>query len=298
MGSNAVDSLPPPATLLHRALLSVACVSPLNPVAGLTFKSVTFLNLLLKGSMRQAKRLIKWPLHDCVVGVKFHDFHYSFHCPKGMDSIVFMNPYFHEHDVTSLVCRILRDGDTFIDVGAHAGLYTLIAGKKVGGTGRVISVEPNPENLRVLRANVQLNNLRNIRVVDKAAGDAKRTIRFYYSLSDTALTSALRSWGKGQREPIAEQFDAETTTLDDIYLESINPKNVKIVKVDTEGYDLRVLEGAKRMLSKTRYVVVEENTKDVVEFLRRNDYRVELLQQSRYLLGTNTDLTRNDRDCS
>jgi hypothetical protein len=61
---------------------------------------------------------------------------------------------------------------------------------------------------------------------------------------------------------------------------------------------LEVLEGASEMPSRTRYVVVEQGTKDVIEFLRRNDYRVELLRQSRYMLGTNINFPKSRRSAA
>ena len=180
------------AIQLYRALKSLTEVSCLKKREDLLFKSVTLMNLIRKSllqSKADARAFIKWRFTDCLVRVRFFEVDYLFYCPKGYDFNIYLNPYFHEYDITQLVYSTLERGDIFIDVGAHGGLYTLLASKKVGNQGRVISVEPNPENLRFLRLNIKLNRLDNVITVPLAAGEKRKKIKLFYRPEDTARTS-------------------------------------------------------------------------------------------------------------
>jgi len=284
--------------LLRRAVLSLINVSTPKRSTSFIYRTLTFLNLFvgylnlitklyesmqIYGSTQRKYRMMLWPLNDCIVRVRFFDIEYNFYCPKGRDFNFVMNPYFHEYEVTTLTYFILRDGDNFIDIGAHGGLYTLFASRRVGNKGKVISMEPNPENLMFLRSNIELNRLKNVTVIPNAVGDVNRKITLFYSSSYTSLTSAFRKERKS--------FEADATTLDDIYLRYLEPDKVKLIKIDTEGYDLYALNGADYMLSKTYYVVVEQHSDDVKKFLTKKGFKVQQLRPSQCLFGTNLSLS-------
>jgi len=82
-----------------------------------------------------------------------------------------MNPYFHEHDISTFIYDTLEEGDTFIDIGAMGWLYSVISSKLVGNKEKAISVEPNRDSLCFLQKNIELNNLRNMTLVKKAIGE-------------------------------------------------------------------------------------------------------------------------------
>ncbi len=63
-----------------------------------------------------------------------------------------------------------RRGDSVVDAGANIGSYSLRYSKMVGEDGRVTAFEPDPENRRILRWNVRLNNARNVNVRGEALG--------------------------------------------------------------------------------------------------------------------------------
>lgn len=265
----------------HRALKSVICVSCPERKKDFLFKIVTLMNLVKKAmislSNKKEIELTKWFFDDCIVRIGFLDITYNFYCPRGYDFNIFLNPFFHEYDITLFVHNILQKGDVFIDVGAHGGLYTILASKKVGSKGQVISVEPNPENLKFLKLNIKLNKLKNVSIIPKAADEIKRKIALFYRSEDTALTSTLRSTKS------SKCIEVETTTLDRI---TERFDSIKMIKIDTEGYDIKVLKGAKRTLLKSHYLVVEQNTSDIVESLVSSGFDLSLSTPSRYLLAT------------
>ncbi|MDX3388383.1 FkbM family methyltransferase, partial [Streptomyces niveiscabiei] len=84
-----------------------------------------------------------------------------------------------EPHLTSFVSRRLRPGDTFIDVGANIGYYTVLASQLVGSTGRVVAVEPSPDFHEALAGNVRLNGCANVRTVNTAVSDTPGRLTFY-----------------------------------------------------------------------------------------------------------------------
>ena len=100
----------------------------------LEYKATTLVNLMKKGllGLGYSTGWTGWRFSDCIVKVRFNGLSYRFVCKKGKSYHIYLNPYFHEYDIGEFVCRSLQDGDTFIDVGAMGGLYTIMASKLVG----------------------------------------------------------------------------------------------------------------------------------------------------------------------
>ena len=246
------------------------------------FKSTTFFNLIKKFASSRLPLTI-WNFNDCTIAVDFLGDKYLFCIPRGYDFNIFLNPYFHEYDITQMVFHALSPGDVFVDVGAHGGLYTVIAGLKVEKAGTVLSFEPNPLNLHFLKLNIALNNLYNVKVIPKAA-DTKcgRTQLSYsdwntaYSHCSTTLTPANNTNEK--------TVEVETTTIDEAAEEL---SHVKIIKIDTEGHDLIVLNGAIKTLKKTNYVIIEQNSSEIRKLLSDIGFTLSTLKPSGYLLGNN-----------
>ena len=239
------------------------------------FKSTTFFNLIKKFASSRLPLTI-WNFNDCTIAVDFLGDKYLFCIPRGYDFNIFLNPYFHEYDITQMVFHALSPGDVFVDVGAHGGLYTVIAGLRVKGTGKVLSLEPNPVNLIFLKSNIELNNLNNVSLIPKAADDKFGRIQLFYSTHNTALTSANKTDGK--------MIEVETTTIDKA-TEAF--PFVKIIKIDTEGHDLTVLKGALRTLEKAHFVIIEQNSSDIRKLLSGIGFALSTLKPSGYLLGKN-----------
>ena len=259
-----------------KSLIGLSCLEG----SDILFKTITLVNLAKKGINALVSRKITGELHwifrDAVVEVNFGGITYSFQCPRGYDFNVYLNPYYHECDVVSFAFGVLQKGDVFIDVGAHGGLYTLLGGKIVGSRGQVIAIEPNPDNLKFLRQNAKLNKLNNILIIPKAASDEKSKIKLYYELKKTALTSAMTRASK--------IIEVEAITLDEI---SGIYDSIKLLKVDTEGYDLKVLRGAHHTLRKTKCIVVEQSNGHVRKMLAGFGFRLYFLTSSHYLVAIN-----------
>ena len=277
--------------MIKRAFKSLFNVSCTNFKCRLQYKIIIFLSLIKKviGHISGfCFRSTNWRFQDCIINVKFNSLTFDFYCPKGKSFNIYMNPYFHEYDISMFIYDSLEDGDTFIDIGAMGGLYSIISSKLVGNNGFVISVEPNPDNIYFLQKNIKLNNLHNITLVKKAVGEIKNKIMLYYDKESTELTS----YHKGYKK---KRFETEMVTLDSL---TANVSNVKILKVDTEGYDDKVLEGASKTLQKTHYVIVETNNEKIRKLLIHSGFQCQKMYPSNYLIAKRTIKTNQLINCA
>lgn len=187
-------------TMIKQAFNSLFKISCTDFKCNLQYKIITLFNLIKKGIIPHflgfTPPLTKCKFDDCILNVKFNDLAFDFFCPKGKTFHICMNPYFHEYDISTFIYDTLEEGDTIIDIGAMGGLYSIISSRIVGNKGKVISAEPNPDNLRFLQKNIELNNLHNITLVKKAIGEKNSKVTLYYDKESTELTSVF----KGERE--------------------------------------------------------------------------------------------------
>ncbi|MGQ0507673.1 MAG: FkbM family methyltransferase, partial [Myxococcaceae bacterium] len=77
----------------------------------------------------------------------------------------------YEPQETCLVRAILKPGDTFVDVGAHWGYFSILASTLIGGSGKVLAIEADPRIHRTLARNVEINGLAKVKALHVAAGE-------------------------------------------------------------------------------------------------------------------------------
>jgi FkbM family methyltransferase len=150
----------------------------------------------------------------------------------------------------------LGPGLDFIDVGANAGLYTVLGGKIVGPGGRVLAVEPAPSILPSLRANVARNGLENVTVFAGVATSRSGPCLLnsivgneeYSSLSPITHPSA----PQGPRQ----QVEVAGETID--HLVASHHLRPALIKIDAEGAEGLVLRGAADVLATHRPVILSE----------------------------------------
>jgi len=170
---------------------------------------------------------------------------------------------------TRLLGELLNPGDTFIDVGAPIGWFTTIAAACVGSAGRVIACEPYPANRSMLKINLAQNSDKNVRVVEAALGDHPGKISLAKSDGNSGGVTAL-DWAWDGR------VEVPVTTLDEV---SAGLETIALLKIDVEGWEAHVLQGAARTLSRTDRVLIEINdialkkagssSEEILDLLRR-----------------------------
>jgi len=175
--------------------------------------------------------------------------------------------------ITEWMLHRLRPGDIFVDVGANIGYYSLRAGRLVGPEGHVIAVEASPATRERMAACLERHDLSNVTVVEAAAGATMGTAEFYFGESGNPEHSSLLKWSPDA----AVETTVDVKPLDTI-LEECDCIEPRLVKIDVEGGELHVLDGARRLLGETRETeflveVGDETRDDVVRRFREAGYR-------------------------
>ena len=137
---------------------------------------------------------------------------------------------------------MIRPGDTVVDAGANIGLWALSAARRVGGQGRVIAFEPVARNFERLQEHVRMNEMTQVRCESSALSNQPGPAVMYVR---TAGHSGLASLVA--HEGLDETTDVRRVTLDD-YCAEHGIGRVDVLKVDVEGGELQVFEGAQALL--------------------------------------------------
>jgi FkbM family methyltransferase len=160
----------------------------------------------------------------------------------------------YEPHLTAVFERYCTPGTTVVDVGANLGYYTLLASKLVGPGGRVISLEPNSENCRLLLSSLRLGGVTNVQLVPVAADAA--TGWAYYS-THVGSNGGFIDDGDLLAHP---GVVVPTFRLDDIV-----EGPVAFLKMDVEGAEGRVVEGARQLIERDRPIVTTELKSEMLE---------------------------------
>jgi FkbM family methyltransferase len=156
----------------------------------------------------------------------------------------------YDSPFTAFVQRHVKTGDTVIDVGAHAGLFTLLLAYQVWESGHVIAYEPNPHMLELLRDNVTMNWLSDrVEIVPKAAAAASGSLPFL-APSRYTMTGSLRPvehlLSTEDRVDTLDRLEVEAEPLD-VHLGRF--ERIDLVKIDVEGAEEQVFAGMEQLLA-------------------------------------------------
>ncbi len=143
-----------------------------------------------------------------------------------------------------------RSGGLFVDVGANFGWYSLLFSLCAASSGRVVAIEPEPGNLRLLHKNIVVNNAANVFVIASGVGADDRFAELSLSTDWNpgmhSLRDDINSHGK---------VKIEIRTLDRI-LKNF-PGEIDLLKMDIEGFEIDALMGASETLARTKHVLIE-----------------------------------------
>ena len=149
----------------------------------------------------------------------------------------------YELPIQDALARELKPNDTFYDVGANAGFFTLIAARIVGRNGKCIAFDPSPENVQNIREQLELNGFDGAEVHQEAIADRAGIVAFSFAAPGSAQ-GHLGAAAAGE-----QSMDVNVTTLDAVARERGAPS---LVKMDIEGAEVRALEGAANVLRDVR----------------------------------------------
>jgi FkbM family methyltransferase len=139
--------------------------------------------------------------------------------------------------------RLLEPGMLVIDGGASCGIYTAVAARLVGPSGRVLSFEPGAEAFSALTKNIEINHLTNVRAHCAALSDTEGGAHLYHHEHGS------NSFSLGH--PGNAMIDSEpvvTRTLDEVFREE-DARRLGLIKLDVEGAEELVLRGSRQTIA-------------------------------------------------
>jgi FkbM family methyltransferase len=150
------------------------------------------------------------------------------------------------------VVRSLSPGDVLLDVGANGGLYSVLASKQVGPSGHIYAFEPGIRELVLFRRNVKINSCENVTVVSKAVSNQSGTTQFAIS-QDGAMNSLKQTDHPMQK---FKEWQTVEMTMLDTFVEDAGIDKVDFIKIDVEGAENLVFEGATKLLSSNNKMTI------------------------------------------
>ncbi len=163
---------------------------------------------------------------------------------------------FFEEELTRTLITHLKPGMTFFDVGSHFGFFSLLASKLVGPAGHVVAFEPTPSTFQMLGRN--LRGHANARGENVAAYRENTTLTFHDFGMGLSVFNSIYGGKLSTRERMTppKELKVQARTLDSWCLEhGLEPD---LLKIDTEGAELDVLEGMSQLLARKRPMVTLE----------------------------------------
>lgn len=193
----------------------------------------------------------------------------------------------YEPHMVNWLKECLKAGDTFWDIGANWGWISLPAARIVGSSGRVIAVEPSPSNLAWLKRHIVLNKCENIVTLLEAAVCEQNGGSVSFSLLEDGCSPSnslmFSSSVNGEAPKVSREISVPAITLDSLLAEQ--GRSPKLVKIDVEGAELKVLKGATQLLrSEAAPILVlavhpfwqstPEDCQEIVNLLKEAGYQI------------------------
>jgi len=169
---------------------------------------------------------------------------------RGPRKFLFAFREYYESELPYLE-RILSPGKVFIDVGANFGIYTLVASKLVGDTGKVLAFEPTAESFGILRKNVELNHCSNVSAFQVALAETKDKAWLNHEWDPSC------NWLRKDPRSSSDGEEVQTVALDQL-LEECGVDRVDAMKIDAEGAEELILRGAIRCIATQSPIIIFE----------------------------------------
>jgi FkbM family methyltransferase len=166
-----------------------------------------------------------------------------------------------EKDEISFVTKFLKTEDSFMDIGANIGYFSIYAANAIGPSGTVYCFEPTPKVYNRLVSNLKLNGFKNYKAFNFAVSDENKSMYFHISKSEYDAWNSFVFSHKSKSKPI----EVKAVKIDSLVDKgSIVLNTIALVKIDVEGWELPVLKGMTKLLELKHAPVF------LVEFTEKN----------------------------
>ncbi len=163
--------------------------------------------------------------------------------------------YFGDLDkkITWVIRQTLRPGDTAFDIGANLGLVSFKMLEIVGDSGKVIAFEPQSRMADYIEQSIGLNGIENLQLERIGLSDKPGTLKLSIPEHNAGAATFMSN--------ISSNFEEASITTLDIFEEENRLGKVRVVKIDVEGFEEKVFNGAKNFIAKSQpdVIIFEEN---------------------------------------
>ena len=199
---------------------------------------------------------------------------------------------YYEPFTRTVIERLAKRSQAFIDVGANIGFFSMVAGT-VNPELRMFSFEPNPKMFALLSEHKRLNGLSNLTAEQMAVSDSDGAANLFLNGSD--MSASLEPDFQADFNPALASVPVETTTLDS-YVQKHGISGPLLLKVDVEGHDKAFLEGAQGTFARLHPDLIIEVLGDfepeAIERFQRNGYRFYRITNEGLLESKTVTLTK------
>ena len=133
--------------------------------------------------------------------------------------------------------KTLPTGSTVLDIGANIGYYALIERSLVGDSGRIIAVEPSPDNLNLLRRNMNENRVSNVEIVEGAVSNIAGVEKFW--LAEESNLNSFHPEGLRRAGSLKGSIEVQVRTVCDLAKEF---GRIDYLRMDVEGHEVQILK--------------------------------------------------------
>ena len=186
------------------------------------------------------------------------------------------NIYYNQpHDIAAIIESYvlnvydsgnIQKGNTVVDVGAGIGEFSLLASELVGPGGKVVAIEPSPDDFATLKKNLEANNCKNVIPVNKAVSDKKGSIELNF---------------KGR------EFKCDSESLIDILEDyNINHSQIDFIKMDIEGGEKFVIPQSLELIKNVKFLAMEIHEGyqiSLVPLMNELGFQFERITKSEYI---------------
>lgn len=229
--------------------------------------TVQRLRLLLETNyifLRMKPKVEAFGMADRIIRRSVHKYFVELHGNDISITPEFVRHGYYELSDEIFVIRNLKRGDYFVDVGANVGIYSMLAARHVGDFGRVIAFEPNPKLTKSIGRSAVANWVHN-RIKIEQLGVGSKCGKLTLALSENSLGGASfventdKTGFQRMTRNLADdqtEIEADIVSLDDYFHV---PHEIKFLKIDAEGFEAEVLEGARGLFKsrRVRYLLIE-----------------------------------------
>ncbi|WKZ29712.1 MAG: FkbM family methyltransferase [Candidatus Dojkabacteria bacterium] len=174
----------------------------------------------------------------------------------------------YEPEETELITKILKKGDTFVEIGGNIGYFSIVFSPIVGSEGKIITIEPSPAMVSILEKNKEANNAENMTIVPVAIGKEEGKI----SVGTESFHDMARISFENGTIPM-KPFDM---ILDELHIDHID-----VATLDIEGAEILALQGMEKVLKQKKIakMMVEVNKGTLAAFDAKPIQLLEMLSE-------------------